>query len=187
MKKYFIKIIKFLLFITAFLYAVYIFLPWDAVGRFAMSTAHNTLARRGIKITYTDITGEDDGFTVHTLGLSGPVNINAGSITIRPVFLGFSVAFSGLLVRLGQVLDFGDGGFFLTAGGGVLGEILLEDLHTNGDFSLDGYLSFNLAAMKIGRSQARLKVPESFAQNMSMLQNFLPLIQEGGHWYLRRD
>ena len=192
MKRTLIKIIKFFLFITAFFYAVYIFLPWDALGRFAMSVAHNRLERQGMRLNYTDVTGEDGGFTVNNLALNGAANISLNSITIKPQLIASvlslapvcDINFTGAGVRLGQVLNFGDGGFLLTAG---RYEILLEDLHTNGDFALNGFVSFNLVTMKLGRSEARLDVPESFAQNMSMLQNFLPLIQEGDRWHLRRN
>ena len=79
-------------------------------------------------------------------------------------------------------MGFGDGGFLLTAGN----EIVLEDLHTNGDFSLDGYITIDTSNMKIGRAEAKLKVPEEFSQNMNMIRNFLPVVQEGGTWYIRR-
>ena len=192
MKRSLIKLIKFLLFIAAFCYAVYIFLPWDALGRFAMSMAHNRLERQGMRLNYTDVAGEDGGFTVNNLTLNGAANISLSSITIKPQFLTSvlslapvcEINFTGAGVRLGQVLNFGDGGFLLTAG---RQEILLENLHTNGDFALNGFLTLNLATMKLGRSEARLDVPENFAQNMSMLQNFLPLVREGDRWHLRRD
>ena len=192
MKRSLIKLIKFLLFIAAFCYAVYIFLPWDALGRFAMSMAHNRLERQGMRLNYTDVAGEDGGFTVNNLTLNGAANISLSSITIKPQFLTSvlslapvcEINFTGAGVRLGQVLSFGDGGFLLTAG---RQEILLENLHTNGDFALNGFLTLNLATMKLGRSEARLDVPENFAQNMSMLQNFLPLVREGDRWHLRRD
>jgi len=192
MKKSLIKLIKILLFIAAFFFAVYIFLPWEQLGRFAMSMAHNRLERQGMRLNYTDINGEDGGFTVNNLILNGAVNIEMNSITIKPQLLTSvlslapvcEINFSGLGVKLGQNLNFGDGGFLLTAG---LSEILLENLKTNGDFSLNGFLTLNLATMKLGRSEARLDVPENFAQNMSMLKNFLPIVQEGDRWHLRRN
>ena len=71
----------------------------------------------------------------------------------------------------------------LTAG---RNEILLEQLRTNGDFAVNGYITFSPANMRIGRSDAQLNVPEEFANNLNMLRNFLPLVQEGDRWYLRR-
>ena len=192
MKSSLIKIIKIFLFIIAFCYAVYIFLPWDTLGRLAMSMAHNRLERQGIRLNYTDVTGEDGGFTVNNFSLNGAANISLNSITIKPQLLASvlsfapvcEINFTGAGVRLGQVLNFGDGGFLLTAGREI---ILLENLKTNGDFALNGFLSFNLSTMKLGRSEARLDVPESFNQNMPMLQSFLPITQEGDRWHLRRD
>jgi len=192
MKKSLIKLIKFLLFITAFFYAVYIFLPWASIGRFAMSMAHNRLERQGMRLNYTDVAGEDGGFTVNNLTLNGAANISVSSITIKPQFLASvlslapvcDIKFTGAGVRLGQTLNFGDGGFLLTAG---RYEILLENLKTNGDFALNGFVTFNLVTMKLGHSDARLDVPENFAQNMGMLKNFLPIVQEGDRWHLRRN
>ena len=80
-------------------------------------------------------------------------------------------------------MNFGDAGFLLTAG---LGGILLEQLRTNGDFALNGYLSLDLARMRIARAEARLNVPEEFEKNLETMKNFLPLVKEGGRWYLRR-
>ena len=192
MKKSVIKLVKILLFIAAFFTAVYIFLPWEQLGRFAMSMAHNRLERQGMRLNYSDVNGEDGGFTVNNLTLNGAVSISINSITIKPQLLtsvlSFApvceINFTGMGIRLGQNLNFGDGGFLLTAG---LNEILLEDLRTNGDFALNGFLTLNLATMKLGRSEARLDVPANFAQNMSMLQNFLPIVQEGDRWHLRRQ
>jgi len=191
-KNFFIKFIKFLLFITAFFFAVYIFLPWASLGNFAMSAARSRLERQGMRLTYTDVAGEEGGFTVNNLMLNGAANISVSSITIKPQLLASvlslapvcEINFTGTAVRLGQVLNFGDGGFLLTAG---REEILLENLRTNGEFALNGFLTVNLATMKLGRSEARLDVPESFAQNMAMLQNFLPLTREGDRWHLRRN
>ena len=65
-------------------------------------------------------------------------------------------------------------------------EIELEDMRTNGDLSLNGSLSVNPSTQKIVHASARVNVPEALAQHMNMLRSFLPLVQEGGRWYLRR-
>ena len=191
MKK-FIKPVKFLLFIIAFFYALYAFLEWEPLGKFIMSAAHDRLERMGMRLNYSDVTGEDGGFTVNNLTLNGMANISLSSITIKPQLLSSvlsfapvcDISFSGAAVRLGQNLNFGDGGFLMTA---KRNELLLENLRTNGDFSLNGYLTVNTATMKLGHTEARLSVPDSFAQNMNMLKGFLPLVQEGNRWYLRRQ
>ncbi|MBQ9419831.1 MAG: hypothetical protein IJU31_05570, partial [Synergistaceae bacterium] len=172
-------------------YALYAFLEWEAVGKFVMSIAHRQLERNGMRMSYSDVSGEEGGFTVNNLALSGVANISLSSITIKPqIFsslLSFApvceISFRDANVRLGQNLNFGDGGFLMTAG---RGGILLENLRTNGDFSLNGYLTLDLSTMKLGHTDARLNVPDNFAQNMNMLKNFLPLVQEGDRWYLRR-
>ncbi|MBQ7196597.1 MAG: hypothetical protein IJS40_04235 [Synergistaceae bacterium] len=192
MKRSFVNIIKILLFVITFSCAFYYFLEWDTLGRFAMSMAHSRLERQGMRLNYSDVAAEQGGFTVNNLALSGSANVSLSSITIKPQLAASvlslapvcEISFRGANVRLGQVLNFGDGGFLLTAG---RNEILLENLETNGNFALNGFLTVNLATMKLGRTEARLDVPATFEQGMGMLQNFLPLVQDGGKWYLRRQ
>ena len=155
-----------------------------------MSIAHNQLQRRGMTLRYSDVTSERHGFTVHNLTLTGFADISLSSVSIQPELLTsaltFSpvctIAFRGASVRIGRVMKFGDGSFLLTGGR----EVLVEDLHTNGEFSIDGYLTVDTSSMKIGRADAEIKFPEEFASNISVMKNFLPLVQEGGKWYLRR-
>ena len=191
MKRLVINIVKILLLLTGFLYALWVFMPYREMGKLAMSIAHSQLEKRGMRLAYSDVTGEKDGFTVNNLALNGAVNLSFSSITIRPRILSSilslglvsNISFKGLNIQVGQVMNFGDGGFLLTAG---LGGILLEQLRTNGDFALNGYLSLDLAKMRIARAEARLNVPEEFEKNLETMKNFLPLVKEGGRWYLRR-
>ena len=190
MKRTLIIIFKTILFTAGFISAIYIFFPWREAGNFAMSIAHSQLQRRGMRLNYSDVSGTEGGFSVDNLTLSGMSDISMSSITITPQIitsiLSISpvcrITFKGASVRLGQTIRLGDGEFLLTAGR----EILLEDMHTDGEFSLDGYMTVDTSSMKIGRAEAKLKVPETFAPNMNMLKNFLPLVQDNGTWYLRR-
>ena len=192
MKKSLLNIIKILLLLAAFIYALWIFLPYREVGKFAMSLAHKQLNARGMRLNWSDVSGESDGFTVSNLALNGTVNLSLSSITIRPRILASilslaavcDISFKGGNLRLGAIYNFGDGRFLLTAG---RNEILLEQLRTNGDFAINGYITFSPANMRIGRANAQLNVPDEFANNLNMLRNFLPLVQEGGRWYLRRN
>ena len=191
MKKSLIAITKILLFTAGFSLAVYLFIPWREAGKFAVSSAHSILQRRGMRLNYSDVSGSDGGFTVHNLSLSGMADISLRSVTVRPQFVASiltlspvcEISFTDCNVRLGMTMNFGDGGFLLTAGK----EILLENLRTNGDFRLNGYLTVDTSTMRIGHADARFEVPETFSQNMGMIRNFLPLVQEGDSWYLRRN
>ncbi|MBQ6774269.1 MAG: hypothetical protein IJP48_09450 [Synergistaceae bacterium] len=191
MKRLILNIIKIFLLLTGFIYALWVFMPYREVGKLAMSLAHSQLEKRGMRLAYSDVTGEEDGFTVNNLALNGTVNLSFSSITIRPRILSSilslglvsNISFKGLNIQVGQVMNFGDGRVLLTAG---LNGILFEQLRTNGDFALNGYLTIDTSRMKIGRAEARLNVPEEFNRNMEMLKNFLPLVKEGGRWYLRR-
>ncbi|MBQ9596075.1 MAG: hypothetical protein IJR35_09465 [Synergistaceae bacterium] len=191
MKRLVINIVKILLLLTGFVYALWVFMPYREMGKLAMSIAHSQLEKRGMRLAYSDVTGAEGGFTVNNLALNGAVNLSFSSITIRPRILSSilslglvsNISFKGLNIQVGQVMNFGDGGFLLTAG---LGGILLEQLRTNGDFALNGYLSLDLAKMRIARAEARLNVPEEFEKNLETMKNFLPLVKEGGRWYLRR-
>ena len=181
MKRSLINIFKILLFIIGFFYALYAFMEWQEVGRFAMSTAHSYLARQGMRVNYSDVSGVSDGFTVHNLTLSGMANVSFNSVTIRPRFLASvmnlaptaEISFKGGSVQIGQIINFGDGGFTLIA---RPSEIMLDQLRTNGD----------TANMRIGRANAKLNVPEEFLPNMEMMMNFLPLMRAGNQWFLSR-
>ena len=192
MKRSLINTIKILLFIIGFAGTLWLFLPWREIGKFAMSTAYSQLGERGMRVGYSDVSGESDGFTVHNLTLNGMANFAFSSVTLRPRVIASilslapvcEISFRGCNVQLGQVLNFGDGRVLLTAGST---ETLLENLRTNGDFALNGYMVVNPGAMRITRADARLNVPEEFEQNLEMMKNFLPLVQEGDNWYLRRN
>ncbi len=192
MRKIFFNTLKVLLFIIGFCAALWYFLPYREVGRVLMSVAHSQLAQRGMNLAYSDITDEPDGFTINNLALEVPVNVSFSSLTIRPRLLSSLLSLAGVCnidfrscnITFGQRLNIGDGHFLMTA---TPSEILLEDLRTNGDFRVNGYLTINTSTMKIGQAEARVNVPEDFAVGLNLLKNFLPLEQDNnGQWYLRR-
>ncbi len=186
------SIAKGILFVSGFVVAVWLSLSWKDVGQAVMSAAYSRLSDAGMRMSYSDITGEAGGFTVHNLALSGLANVRFRSVTLRPKIAASvlslaavcEVEFSGGSVQLGMSLTFGDGGVLVTAG---RREVMLENLRTNGEFSVNGWLAVNPQTMRLERADARVNVPESFTENMSILQNILPLVEQGGRWYLRRN
>ncbi len=192
MKKFFTRALKFVLFLLGFVIALWNFLPYPEIGRALMSVGYSRLNENNMKLSYSDITGVDGGFTVNNLAIEGNVNITFGSITIRPQIISSILSLGGVCnidfrnanIILGQNFNIGDGHFLMTA---FPKEILLEELRTNGDFRLNGYLTINLNTMKIGQAEASLNVPEEFAGGLGLLRNFLPLEQDNsGQWHLRR-
>ncbi len=191
MKKTLTITARIIIFLIGFIFSVYYFADWGILGKFALSVSHSRLERTGLRVEYSDVTGEEDGFTVHNLRLNGAANISFMSVTIRPRIIPSILSMSAVCditfrecnIRLGQTMNLGDGRMLLTMG---RNEILSENLSTNGEFSLNGYISIDTENMKILRADTRIDVPESFLGNMGMLQNFLPLIQEGDRWYIRR-
>ena len=191
MKRLLVRISVFLVFILGIVLGFGVFFPWGEAGKLALNLGYSQLGRMGMRLSYSDVIGESDGFTVNNVSMSGVTDISLSSVTIRPQILSSvlslglvcDVKFSNCNIRLGQNMNVGSGGFLLTA---KRPQIILEDLNTNGEFSLNGYITLDSATMKIDRAEARLTVPESFSQNMGVLRNFLPLVQEGGRWYLRR-
>ncbi len=191
MKRTLTNTAKVFIFLIGFIFAVYHFTDWGSIGKFAVSLMHSRLERMNMRMEYSDVSEEEDGFTIGNLTLNGTANVSFNGITIRPRILSSilslsavsDINFRGLSIRLGQSMNFGDGELLLTASGN---EILFENLRTNGEFALNGYMSIDTGTMRIGRAEARIDVPESFKGNMGMLQNFMPLVQEGNHWYIRR-
>ena len=186
------KIFLTLIFIAGMTVSAAIYFPLTEAGRYALSFGHRMLEGMGMDLTYSDVSGNDGRITVDNVRLTGMTEITFTSLTLKPEvmtsILTFSpvcnVEFKGCNVRFGQNLNIGDGALMLTAG---REEILLENLRTNGEFSINGWLTLDRASNKIGRAEALLTVPESFEGSMDMLKNFLPLVKEGGRWYLRRN
>ena len=115
---------KILIFLIGFIFAVYHFADWRSIGKFAVSMAHSRLERNGMRMGYSDVSGEEDGFTIDNLTLNGAANVSFGSITIRPRIIPSILSMSAVCdinfrncsVRLGQSMNFGDGRVLLTAG-----------------------------------------------------------------------
>lgn len=190
MRRTIVLMTKVIIFTVFFLGAYYLSFSWESAGKFAVSIAHDTLQKRGMRLNYSDISGTDGGFTVNNLSVSGMTDITVSSITVKPEIMTSiltlspvcRITFKGANVRMGMTMGFGDGGFLLTYGR----EIMLEDLRTDGEISVDGYMTIDTTTMKIGHAEAKLNIPESLSQGMGMMKNFLPIVQDGGTWYIRR-
>ena len=185
------KLLKVLIFLVSLIAGIIIFFPTEEAGRLLMSVAANQLNARGIRLEYTDVKGITGGIAVNNLKVAGGVNVNFREAEFVPQWLGSvlglapmcQVNFKGCSVQLGTTLSLGDGRVTVRASPG---EIELEDMRTNGDLALNGSLSVNPSTQKIVHANARVNVPDSLAPHMNMLRSFLPLVQEGGRWYLRR-
>ncbi|MCR4819474.1 MAG: hypothetical protein K5841_11010 [Fretibacterium sp.] len=193
MKRTFLFILRTLLLLVGFCAALWVFLPWREVGTAAVSLGGGLLEKQGIRLNCLDVEGVEGGFTINGLSVRGFVNLSFASVTLRPQLLASlmsltpvcEVAFRGGSMTMGQKLILGDGGFLLTASPN---EVLLEGLHSDGDFALDGFLAIDPARMKIRRAETAVRVPPSFEENMNTLRSFLPLVKEGnGNWFLRRQ
>ncbi|MCR5346498.1 MAG: hypothetical protein K6E38_01875 [Fretibacterium sp.] len=193
MKRMFLFLLRTVLLLVGFCAALWIFLPWREVGTAAVSLGSSILEKQGIRLSCPDVEGVEGGFTMNSLSVGGFVNFSFASVTLRPQLLTSlmslapvcEVAFRGGSMTMGQKMNLGDGGFLLTVSPG---EVLLEGLHADGDFAMDGFLTIDPARMKIGRAETAVRVPPSFEENMNTLKNFLPLVREGnGNWFLRRQ
>ena len=192
MRRWFGFLFRTLLFLAGFGAALWTFMPWREVGAAALALASERVERSGMRLSFSDVEPAEGGFSVNGLSLGGFMTLSCGAVTLRPQLMASllnlapvcEVTFRGGVMTMGQPLDFGDGGFLLTASPN---EILLERLRANGDFSIQGFLTVDPARMKIGRAEAALRIPSSFEGNMETLRGFLPLVREGnGNWFLRR-
>ncbi|WP_299302070.1 hypothetical protein [uncultured Fretibacterium sp.] len=187
------RALRALILLAGFLAALWAFMPWREVGSFAMALAASRMERQGMTLTYSGVEDVRGGFSVRDVTLSGFTRFSCASMTLRPDLLASlallapvcEVAFSRGSLTMGQPMAFGDGRFLLTASPT---EVSFEELRTDGDFRIRGFLTLDLGRMKIGRAEAELLVPEAFEENMETLRNFLPLEKEGdGRWFLRRS
>lgn len=184
-------LLKVFLFLAAFVAALWAFLPWREAGVASLTLAGDALERHGMRLAFSDVEAAEGGFTVNGLSVSGFTTFSFRSLTLRPQLMAslLSLApvceadFTGGEMTMGQAMNFGDGGFLLTAG---RDGVLLERLRADGDFAVSGFVAVDPARMKISRAEAAISVPQSFEGNMETLQGFLPLVREGGGWVLRR-
>ena len=185
------RLLKALLFLVAFVAALWASLPWREVGVASLTLAGDVLERNGMRLAFSDVEAAGGGFTVNGLAVSGFTTFSFRSLTLRPQLMAslLSLApvceadFTGGEMTMGQAMNFGDGGFLLTAG---RDGVLLERLRTDGDFAISGFVALDPGRMKISRAEAAISVPQSFEGNMETLQGFLPLVREGSGWVLRR-
>lgn len=156
-----------------------------------MSVAANQLNARGVRVEYTDVKGIAGGISVSNLKVAGGVNINFREAEFVPAFLGSIISlapqcrvnFKGCSVQMGTAMTLGDGQVTVSL---RPSEFELEDMQTDGALSVNGSLSVNPSTQRIIHANARLNVPDELAPHMNMLQSLLPLVQDGGRWYLRR-
>ncbi|MBQ7155670.1 MAG: hypothetical protein IJR85_08980 [Synergistaceae bacterium] len=185
------RFLKVLIFLVALVIGIIVYFPNEEAGRLLMSMASNQLSSRGVRLEYTDVKGIDGGILVNNLKVAGGVNINFREAEFIPQFIGSitglapkcRVNFKGCSVQMGATMNLGDGRVTVSA---TPSEINLEDLRTNGELSLNGSLAVNPSTQRITRANARVNVPDSLAPHMNMLKSFLPLVEDGGRWYLRR-
>ncbi|MBQ3377888.1 MAG: hypothetical protein IJG62_06415 [Synergistaceae bacterium] len=187
-------ILKLLLLIIGFCIAFWMFLPWREVGGAALSLARHVLEQKGLRLNFAGVRSQngEQGFIIDGLEIAGFTNFSFDSLTIRPQILASlmnfapvcDIRFRGGSMTMGQKINFGDGSLLLTASPN---NILIENLRTNGDFAVNGFLAVNPAQSRISRAEASLQVPAEFESNMQTLKNFLPLVQDkNGNWFLRR-
>ena len=192
MKKTVLYIFSGIIFLSCLILSSWYFLDWTQIGTAAMNAAYSQASSRGMRLSYTDIAGTDGGFAVNNLSMSGMVNIRFGTIIIRPKILASIISLSGVCdiefrdaqLQLGRTMKLGSGAFLMTY---APPEIIMENMRSDGEISIDGSMSVNTQAMRITRASARLGVPEEISPALAAMKNFLPLVQEGGNWYLRRN
>ena len=192
MKKTVLYIFSGIIFLSCLAVSSWYFLDWTQIGTAAINYAYSQASSRGMRLSYTDMAGVEGGFAVNNLSMSGMVNIRFGTIIIRPKILTSIISLSGVCdiefrdaqLQLGRTMKLGNGSCMLTLSPP---EIIMENIRTAGELSVEGSVSFNPQAMRITRASARVVVPEELSPALEAMRNFLPLVHEGGNWYLRRN
>ena len=190
-------VLKGLIFFAAFMAAVWIFMPWKQVGEFALNIAEEELGKRGMSLSYGSVEKAKSGFRVNNLTIDGLMKFSFDSFTFEPSAVE-SLLNTGptahISFRRGEVaakpplrlvpMAFGNG---RAAAVVTPGEIVIEDLFTDGEFAISGVLTIDLTEMRIGRADAPIRVADAIESNMQSFSLLLPLEQEGpGNWRLRR-
>lgn len=181
-----------LVLLAGFASSLWFFMPWKEVGEFVLASASGRMSPRWA-LSYAAVESAGSGFTVKELSVKGLVKCSFGSVTFRPNLIATllnraptgGVVFSDGNVFFGQPVRLGDGQVSV-----VLDpqEILLEQVHTNGDFAVRGLIGIDPKSARISRAEAAIQVTEALEPNLNSLKSLLPLEQEtSGRWVLRRQ
>ncbi|MDR2528277.1 MAG: hypothetical protein LBD04_04565 [Synergistaceae bacterium] len=196
--------LSFVFFVVGVVLAAWFFMPWKQVGESALLFAARWTSSR---IAYASVGGVPGGFSVQGLevhGLLGMVDISFRTLTVTPDIASSLLnmvptcrfAFTGgalgdIAVTPRKKIP----GIFLGSGRVAASfteeEVLLEDLRSNGDLTLNGTLLFALSDGPFIR-QADVMLAVNFAPFEKELPSLqmafgLPLRQEAsGRWSLRQ-
>ena len=188
-------LLKTFVFFVGLVIAAWIFMPWKQVGEYAFSKAAAGTAGSGTPLSFSEVETADSGFTVSDVSVGGFMKASFRSVTFRPDLLGTllnmaptcRVSFAGgEMVMMSSPIRFGNGRFLAVA---TPKEIFLDELRTDGEFSISGFLGINPVQKRISRAEAAIKTSEALESSMEFLKNgnILPLVQDGpGRWFLRR-
>lgn len=193
MKKTVKRLSRIVLFLAAFGVAAYWAMPWGQVGEYIFSNMAKKMSQQGSSLSYTSVSASGNGFTVEDVAAKGLIKFSFKSLTVTPDLLGSlfnlaptsRVSFTQGAFQMSQPLLLGNGR--MTA---MLrpDEIFLENLRTDGDFSVNGFVGIAPAQGRISRAEASIKVSENLESDMELLKGFLPLVKEAqGRWVLRRQ
>lgn len=183
-----IKLARAVVFTIALIIGIIVYFPKEEAARSALSFAAEHL--RGTRIEWTDIAAAD-GILVQNLRVNGSINVQFSSAefivmiidSIKSLAPTVHVNFKGCSVQIGTTWSLGDGRVKVSVG---REGITLTDLRTNGDIALNGSMTVNPSTQKITSANVRVSVPAELEQHLNMLSSFLPLVNDGGRWYLRR-
>ena len=196
--KLFKVFIKAFIFILGVLISLWVLMPWGKIGEYAVLSAERTASSRGFDARHTSVSGSWRGPTIKINDFTAKMVFGGGefrTLSISPSFIQsiiqFSpvaiVSFTGgrLLLPGGNSADLGSGKVEVSVSRGTL---LLKNLKSVGELSIDGHVAIDINGQKIDNADLVMKSPERIESTLSAMSLLLPLTQESaGQWRLRRE
>ena len=191
-------LIKTLIFIIGTLISLWLLMPWGAIGEYGVLSMERIASSRGFNIQHSSVSGSWIGPTIRINGFTSRMAFGGGEfrtlslspsiiqsfIQLSPVI---SVSFTGGTLSLpgGNDADMGSGTVEISLRNGIL---LLNNLKSTGELSLDGNIAIDINGARIETADLMIRSPERIETSLNSMRAILPLIQESnGQWRLRRE
>lgn len=188
---------KTFIFIVGALVALWIFMPWDKIGEFIVLSAERRASSMGVSVRHSSVSGSWYGPKIVINDFSGKYLIAGGEfriISVTPLYVqsiihfspAMSVSFSGGKVSLPVVndTDLGSGQVEVSYKDGV---VLLKNLISDGEISLNGYIA--IRGREIDEADLMIKVPEKFESYMSTMKAMIPSLNKESTvlWRIKKE
>ena len=198
--KYLKKFLKVFIFIIGVMIAIWISLPWDKIGEYAVLIAERRVSSMGFTARHSSVNGSWKGPNIKVNDFAAKMTLGGGefqSISVTPSYLKsitqfapvISVSFSGGKVFLpgGSEADMGAGQVEISFKNGILS---LRNFKSVGDLSFDGFIVIDVKnGVKIDNADMIIKATSSAEVSLNFLSQMVRDMtkESAGQWRIKRE